>query len=108
MATVPGSSAGVDPSSALLKKRDAVLRKWLGMEVERASVGELAERPLSERLRELEELFDAAVHELRGEPGSDSRQELRDALAQAIERHRTMGMPFTLAVLAAPGDEPEA
>jgi hypothetical protein len=94
-----------------VKKRDAVLRRWLGMEVERASVGELAERPLSDRLRELEELFDAAVHELRagsgasngtggGEPGPD----LRDALERALERHRALGMPFTVALLAAPDD----
>src|SRR5690348_1683549 len=65
VATVPGSTGGADPSSALVNKRDAVLRRWLGMEVERSSVGELAERPLSDRLRELEELFDAAVLELR-------------------------------------------
>jgi hypothetical protein len=93
-----------------VKKRDAVLRRWLGMEVERASVGELAERPLSDRLRELEELFDAAVHELRAgigpstgdarEPGAD----LRDSIERALERHRALGMPFTVALLAAPDE----
>lgn len=107
MATVPGSVAGVDPSSALVKKRDAVLRRWLGMEVERASVGELAERPLSERLRELEELFDAAVHELRDDAAGPARPDLRDALERALDRHRTMGMPFTVALLAAPDDNAE-
>jgi hypothetical protein len=107
VATVPGSPGGVDPSSALVKRRDAVLRRWLGMEVERSSVGQLAERPLSERLRELEELFDAAVHELRGGPESGSGSELRDALEQAIDRHTTMGMPFTVAVLATPGEREE-
>lgn len=87
-----------------------MLRKWLGMEVERSTVGELAERPLSERLRELEELFDAAVHELRdGEVGErPDGFELRDALDTAIQRHRTMGMPFTLALLAAPSDNRQA
>ncbi len=98
----------MDPSSALVKKRDAVLRKWLGMEVERASVGELAERPLSDRLRELEELFDAAVMELRnGTPVAGEGLDLRDALERAIERHRTLGMPFTLALLVSPDDSRE-
>jgi hypothetical protein len=107
VATVSGSPAGIDPSSALVKKRDAVLRKWLGMEVERASVGELAARPLSERLRELEELFDAAVHELRDDTTEAPRPDLRDALERALDRHRTLGMPFTVALLAAPDDNCE-
>jgi hypothetical protein len=107
VATVPGSPGGVDPSSALVQRRDAVLRKWLGMEVERSTVGELAERPLSERLRELEELFDAAVHELRAEAGPGSGSELRATLDQAVDRHTTMGMPFTVAVLATPGEHEE-
>ena len=42
------------------------------MEVERSTVGDLAERPLSARLHELEELFDAAVHELRHWPSTQS------------------------------------
>ena len=108
MATVSGSQSAIDPSSALVRKRDAVLRKWLGMEVERASVGELAERPLSERLRELEELFDAAVHELRaGDAGGAVLPDLRDALDQSLDRHGTTGMPFTLVLLSAPDEDPE-
>ena len=75
------------------------------MEVERSSVGQLAERPLSERLRELEELFDAAVHELRGESGGGSDSGLREALDHAIDRHTTMGMPFTVAVLPTPDED---
>jgi hypothetical protein len=107
VATVPGSPGGVDPSSALVQRRDAVLRKWLGMEVERSSVGQLAARPLSERLRELEELFDAAVHELRADTDVGTVSELRDAFDQAIDRHRTMGMPFTVAVLVTPHERVE-
>jgi hypothetical protein len=91
-----------------VKKRDAVLRKWLGMEVERASVGELAERPLSERLRELEELFDAAVHELRASGGEAAAEsDLRGALERALDRQRSIGMPFTVALLAAPDENRE-
>jgi hypothetical protein len=75
------------------------------MEVERSSVGELAQRPLSERLRELEELFDAAVHELSGDDGKPSSGiELREALEQAIQRERTMGLPFTVALLPGPAE----
>ncbi len=93
-----------DASAALARRRDAVLRRWLGMEVERSSVGDLAERPLSARLRELEELFDAAVHELRtGEPEAEGR--LYDELADAVERHQGIGVPFTLALLAAPAGD---
>ena len=90
-----------------MKKRDAVLRRWLGLEVERASVGELAQRPLSDRLRELEELFDAAVHELRSgsaAAGGAGAGDLREALERALDRHRTLGMPFTVALLAAPNE----
>ncbi|HKN92880.1 MAG TPA: hypothetical protein VJU60_01000 [Thermoleophilaceae bacterium] len=91
-----------------MNKRDAVLRRWLGMEVERASVGELAERPLSERLRELEELFDAAVMELRsGGQAAGEALNLREVLERAIDRHRSLGMPFTLALLVAPDDNRE-
>jgi hypothetical protein len=93
-----------------VKKRDAVLRRWLGMEVERASVGELAERPLSERLRELEELFDAAVLELRSgsaASGGTGAGDLRAAIERALDRHRTLGMPFTVALLAAPDENRE-
>jgi hypothetical protein len=106
MATVPRSVGPVDPSSALVRRRDAVLRRWLGMEVERSSVGELAQRPLSERLRELEELFDAAVHELAA-GGPEAVVELRDAIERELERHRSVGMPFTVTVLAAPGEDRE-
>jgi hypothetical protein len=96
-----GPENGSDPGSALARRRDAVLRRWLGMEVERASVGDLAERPLSARLRELEELFDAAVHELRSGPG-DGGEQLYQELTQALERQKSIGVPFTLALLGSP------
>jgi hypothetical protein len=71
------------------------------MEVERSTVGDLAERPLSARLRELEELFDAAVHELRSGP-ADGGQQLYDELSQALKQQKSIGAPFTLALLGAP------
>jgi hypothetical protein len=71
------------------------------MEVERSTVGDLAERPLSARLRELEELFDAAVHELRSGP-ADGGEQLHEELARALERQQSIGVPFTLALLGAP------
>jgi hypothetical protein len=71
------------------------------MEVERSTVGDLAERPLSARLRELEELFDAAVHELRSAP-ADGGQQLYEELSGALERQESIGVPFTLALLGAP------
>jgi hypothetical protein len=74
------------------------------MEVERSTVGDLAERPLSARLRELEELFDAAVHELRSSPG-DCGQQLYEELSQAFERQEAIGVPFTLALLGAPSGD---
>jgi len=104
MASVPHNPRPSDVSSALARRRDAVLRRWLGMEVERSSVVDLAERPLSARLRELEELFDAAVHELEG-GGADAPARLYDELAEAVERHQGIGVPFTLALLAAPNGD---
>jgi hypothetical protein len=95
---------GSDAGSALARRRDAVLRRWLGMEVERSSVGDLAERPLSARLRELEELFDAAVHELRSGP-ADGGEQLYEELSRALERQKSIGVPFTLALLGAPSDD---
>jgi hypothetical protein len=74
------------------------------MEVERASVGDLAERPLSARLRELEELFDAAVHELQSGP-ADGGQRLYHELSAALERQDSIGVPFTLALLSAPSGD---
>jgi hypothetical protein len=90
----------------LIRHRDAVLRRWLGMEVERSTVGDLAQRPLSERLRELEELFDAAVHELAA-AGPENAGALRGAIERELERERNVGMPFTVALLSTPGDDQE-
>jgi len=104
MSTLPQDSSperGSDAGSALARRRDAVLRRWLGMEVERSTVGDLAERPLSARLRELEELFDAAVHELRSVP-ADGDGQLYEELSRALERQQSIGVPFTLALLGAP------
>ena len=104
MSSVPEDTRperGPDAGSALTRRRDAVLRRWLGMEVERSTVGDLAERPLSARLRELEELFDAAVHELRSAPAGGGEQ-LYEELSSALERQQSIGVPFTLALLGAP------
>jgi hypothetical protein len=101
----PHPEKGVDPGSALAGRRDAVLRRWLGMEVERATVSDLAERPLSTRLRELEELFDAALHELSSLPVGDDSQ-LHEELREALARHGSIGVPFTLALLGAPDGDP--
>jgi hypothetical protein len=100
----PAPEPGSDAGSALARRRDAVLRRWLGMEVERSTVGDLAERPLSARLRELEELFDAAVHELRSGP-ADGGQQLYEELSRALERQQAIGVPFTLALLGAPSTD---
>ena len=75
------------------------------MEVERATVSDLSERPLSARLRELEELFDAAVLELRSAPVVTDGL-LHEELAEALERHSSIGVPFTLALLGAPSGDP--
>ena len=101
----PNPERGSDPGSALARRRDAVLRRWLGMEVERATVSDLSERPLSARLRELEELFDAAVLELRSAPVVTDGL-LHEELAEALERHSSIGVPFTLALLGAPSGDP--
>lgn len=54
----------LDPSvpEALVRNREALVRRWLALVVERSSFEDLAERPLGERVRELDLLWEAAGH----------------------------------------------
>ncbi|MBA2505003.1 MAG: hypothetical protein H0V29_03555 [Thermoleophilaceae bacterium] len=52
----------IDPGlGALLERnREALVRRWLMLSVERSDFGELSSRPLGERVRELDLLWEAA------------------------------------------------
>ena len=84
------------------RHREELLRRALALAVRRASLGELAERPLGDRLDELELLFEAASAE-RG--GSAQAPPVGHAGLQAevnaqLDSHRSDGRVFSVAVVA--------
>ncbi|HEX8855679.1 MAG TPA: hypothetical protein VF752_08755 [Thermoleophilaceae bacterium] len=81
---------------ALAGRREAVLRRWLGIEIARATVEDLAAVPMSERLVRLEDMYDAAV-EVLAAPASPKEPALRDALDALLARQE----PFAVVVLDA-------
>ncbi|MFL5826874.1 MAG: hypothetical protein ACJ76V_10155 [Thermoleophilaceae bacterium] len=81
---------------ALAGRREAVLRRWLGIEVERATVEELVAVPMSERLVRLEEMLDAAV-EVLATPAVRKEPAVRDALDALL----TGTEPFALVIVDA-------
>lgn len=84
------------------RHREELLRRALALSVGRASLAELAERPLGDRLDELELLFEAASG------ASDSRndrvqrnRDLQAELDHQLEAHSGEGRVFAVAVIAA-------
>ena len=87
----------------LAEHREPLIRRWLELVVERSSLAELAERPLGERMRELELLLEAA----RDAGAAITRGgQVSDLCAVEI----AAGRPFALVLLAPPpqGPAPEA
>lgn len=86
--------------TTLARHREELLRRALALAVSRASLEELAERPLADRLDELELLFEAA-----GNPGRPSEavraDDLQGEIERQLEHHRQSGRPFSVAVVAA-------
>jgi hypothetical protein len=88
---------------ALAGRREAVLRRWLGIEVERATVEDLAAVPMSERIVRLEEMFDAAVQVL-ATPWVPKELPVRDAIDALL----TGPEAFTVVIVDAGLRTPEA
>ena len=84
------------------RHREELLRRALALAVTRASLDELAERPLGERLDELELLFEAAAAEPGGtQPRGARARGLQAELDHQLDEHRRDGRGFSVAVIAA-------
>jgi hypothetical protein len=94
----------MDPElrSMLSRHREELLRRALALAVSRASLDDLAARPLGERIDDLELLFEAAGGS--SDPGGNhSRRplDLQAELEHQVEAHRQDSRPFSIAVIAA-------
>jgi hypothetical protein len=84
------------------RHREELLRRALALAVTRASLEELAERPLGDRLDELELVFEAAAPDRGGEPDRVARsRDLRSELDHQLAEHRRAGRIFSIAVITA-------
>jgi hypothetical protein len=84
------------------RHREELLRRALALAVSRSSLEELAERPLGDRLDELELLFEAVSAEPSAEPGRTRRnRDLRAELDHQLDENRREGRIFSVAVIAA-------
>ena len=91
----------MDPElrSMLARHREELLRRALALAVSRASLDELSERPLGDRLDDLELLFEAAG----GNPALQGRRplDLQAELEHQVEAHRAEGRKFSVAIITA-------
>jgi hypothetical protein len=87
--------------SMLGRHREELLRRALALAISRSTLEELVERPLADRIDELELLFEAAAApELEPEPVARSRN-LRAELDHQLDQHGRDGRVFSVAVIAA-------
>jgi hypothetical protein len=105
------SHAPLQPPDAELadlleRNREALLRRWLTLIVERASLEELAATPLARRVEDLDLLLEAAGSQSAGrrtgERASQPRDGLRAELERQLDAHGRSGEPFSIAVLSVP------
>ena len=88
--------------SMLGRHREELLRRALALAISRSTLEELVERPLDQRLDELELLFEAASPEAGGESGRVTRnRDLRSELDHQLAEHEREGRIFSVAVIAA-------
>jgi GGDEF domain-containing protein len=83
------------------RHREELLRRALALAVSRASLAELAERPLGARLDELELLFEAAAAGSGEQPRATRNRDLQSELDHQLDEHRLHGRVFSVAVIAA-------
>jgi len=93
------------PSAWLTRNREPLLRRWLSLIVERASLDELAERPLGERIKDLDLLLEAASGSDQEAPTAlrTRGDSLWDELERQVDAHRRLGSSFALAIVAVNG-----
>ena len=84
------------------RHREELLRRALALAVTRSSLEELTERPLGDRLDELELLFEAAAPDRSGEPDRTGRnRDLRSEVDHQLAEHQRAGRIFSVAVITA-------
>jgi hypothetical protein len=83
------------------RHREELLRRALALAISRSTLDELVERPLDQRLDELELLFEAAAPESAGRSGRIARtNDLRAELEHQLAEHARDGRIFSVAVIA--------
>ena len=88
--------------SMLGRHREELLRRALALAISRSTLEELVERPLEQRLDELELLFEAASPDGGGRSGRVARsRDLRSELDHQLAEHQREGRIFSVAVVAA-------
>jgi hypothetical protein len=88
--------------SMLGRHREELLRRALTLAISRSTLDELVERPLDQRLDELELLFEAVSPEGGGESGRAVRsRDLRSELDHQLSEHQRENRIFSVAVIAA-------
>jgi hypothetical protein len=83
------------------RHREELLRRALALAVSRASLDELVDRPLGDRLDDLELLFEAASAGPRAQPSAARARDLQSELDHQLDEHRLHGRVFSVAVIAA-------
>ena len=99
----PANGLSMEPElrTMLGRHREELLRRALVLAVRRASLDELVDRPLGERLDELELLFEAAAPERPGDARRARGHDLQDELKDRLAEHGESGAVFSVAVVAA-------
>jgi hypothetical protein len=88
--------------SMLGRHREELLRRALTLAISRSTLEELVERPLEQRLDELELLFEAASPDGGVRSGLVARsRDLRSELDHQLAEHQREGRIFSVAVIAA-------
>ena len=84
------------------RHREELLRRALTLAISRSSLDELVERPLGDRLEELELLFEAVSADPGAESGRAVRnRDLRSELDHQLDEHRRENRIFSVAVITA-------
>lgn len=102
MTATNASSMEPEVRTMLGRHREELLRRALTLAISRSTLEELVERPLEQRLDELELLFEAASPDAGGRSGRVARnRDLRSELEEQLVEHQREGRIFSVAVIAA-------
>lgn len=101
MSGTNGETMEPELRTMLGRHREELLRRALVIAVSRSTLDELVERPLGERLDELELVFEATAGELDPESRAARNRDLRSELDHQLAEHRADGRIFSVAVIVA-------